>query len=62
MERTELNTRPMVDKTFLYGGNGEAAGHYWKADRTKTVLVKRLQAKPIYFNVELLHDAVWEGM
>lgn len=63
MERTgtEWNNGPVVNNAFLYRGNGETKWE-WKADRTKTVLVKRIHAEPIYFNVELLHDAVWEDL
>lgn len=61
MERTEWNNGPVVNNAFLYRGNGEAKWD-WKADITRTVLVKRVNTKPIYFNVELLHDAVWDDM
>ena len=58
MERTEWNQAAM-DKAFLYRDKGDVQ-RVWKADRTRTVLIKKVLQRPIYFNVELLHDAVWD--
>lgn len=59
MERAQWNTPTMVPKVTFGAGTVDFTRE-WNFDRRKDK--ERVEpGKPVLFNVELLHDAVWGG-
>lgn len=59
MERAHMNTATMVPKA-TFGAGTVGFTREWNVDRRKD-RERIAPGKPVLFNVELLHDAVWGG-